>query len=629
MTVVSQSREIGVLTEPKPRLGQLLVASGDMTREMLDKALALQIGTRSRARLGAVLLANDLVTGDALLKALSRQSGIGRIDLDIAPPDPDLLATADPFICLRAGFLPWRKVGQVTILAISDPANARLARASCHDSIGDVAFALTGEAEIRKHILQSFQDILARHASYLCPESYSCRALQSRWTLPKLIVLAIFALWLAASFPAAIFTALLLFLTAANLGTAMLRLLAFGTMMLPRAHITAPKTGLAAHRALPVISVLVPLFRESRVLDGLLNALNRLDYPRTHLDVKLILEADDDETATHLRSCALPNWIEVVEVPVGRIRTKPRAMNYALPLCKGTIIGIYDAEDRPEPDQLRKVAHALGQAPRNIACVQGRLDFYNTGQNWLTRCFAIEYAQWFRVLLPGLHRLGAPIPLGGTSVFFRRAILEKLGGWDAHNVTEDADLGMRLARRGYRCGILDSTTYEEATSASRAWMRQRSRWLKGYALTWASHMRHPLLLIDDLGLGGWLTFQALFLGTLAGYLAFPLHLLLWAGIAGMPLPFTALVPQTVWFWFVTSHLIGLAGLALVAARALFPRSHRHLLPIVLTMPFYWPLGALASWRALAESFFAPFYWAKTEHGLDQVASPDIEYRRTP
>ena len=173
-------------------------------------------------------------------------------------------------------------------------------------------------------------------------------------------------------------------------------------------------------------------------------------------------------------------------MPADALKTKPRAMNYALPFCRGDIVGVYDAEDRPDPGQIRAVVQHLQAAPPEVACVQGYLDFYNSADNWLSRCFTLEYAIWFRVVLLGVQRLGLPIPLGGTSVFFRRGVLEQIGAWDAHNVTEDADLGMRLARFGYRCEMIASTTWEEANCRVGPWIRQRSRWLKGYALTWAT-----------------------------------------------------------------------------------------------------------------------------------------------
>ncbi len=616
----SKLQQFQPVAEPRTRLGQFLLDAGDVDHDTLSAALDTQIQLHSRSKLGDILLADGMVDADSIVKALSRQSGIGRIDLNLAPPDAELASFIDPLLSLEIGYVPWRRIGNVLVMAIADPADAARIRAMPQYRVSELAFALAEESQIRLAILRLHSDGLTRRAGELCPPEFSCRSLQSRWKVPKFALFATGLGLVSWQFPVASVTVLLGFFTLTNFGTALLRVLAFCAMVFPHRRSAKPDLSLGRSADLPRISVLVPLFNETRILAGLLTALEALDYPRSLLDIKLILEEEDSATAVQLMQVNLPSWIEIVLVPNGRIRTKPRAMNFALPLCKGEIIGIYDAEDRPERDQLQKVAQAFVGAPAKLACVQGALDFYNSKRNWITRCFAVEYAQWFRVLLPGLHRLGAPIPLGGTSVFFRRTILEHLGGWDAHNVTEDADLGMRLARRGYVCGILDSTTFEEATSSGRAWVRQRSRWLKGYAITWASHMRHPLRLIDDMGLLAFITFQLLFLGTLAGYLAFPLHALLWANFAGLDLSFLNFIPPSAWYWLKTSHLVGLGALVLVALRALLPKTHRHLIFIALTMPLYWPLGAIASWRALAESFVAPYYWAKTEHGK-HLANP--------
>ena len=403
----------------------------------------------------------------------------------------------------------------------------------------------------------------------------------------------------------------------ANVMTTGLRLAAIVARYQARRRPAAgtPALRLSDHKKLPPVSVLVPLLREEAVARRLLEALAAMEYPPALLDIKLVLEEDDAVTRAAIAKTALPPTIEVVTVPADGLRTKPRAMNYALPFCRGEIIGVYDAEDRPDPAQIGAVVRHLRAAPPEVGCVQGQLDFYNTEHNWLSRCFTLEYAIWFRVLLHGVQRLGIPIPLGGTTVFFRRRVLEEIGGWDAHNVTEDADLGMRLARFGYRCEMLDSTTWEEANCRVRPWIKQRSRWLKGYAITWASHMRAPRALLRDLGWRGFVGFQVLFLGAITSYLSLPLFWALWTASVGFGLAFWQTFPAWLMWSFFVSMFAGQAVMLTVAMLAARDTGRRGLLRWVLMLPLYWPLGAVAAYRAIAEIFYAPFHWHKTEHGI--------------
>ncbi|MEL6127603.1 MAG: glycosyltransferase family 2 protein, partial [Pseudomonadota bacterium] len=482
-----------------------------------------------------------------------------------------------------------------------------------------LAFAVADSRAIQRELTRLHGPDLAGRARTRCPEQASCRAdSQTRF---RHIVLAALVLFGAAAlaWPQAALTALLIWIVVANFATTLLRgsALATGAWRDPTPRPSTPGvTALADHRQLPMISLLVPLLREDRVLHRLIEALRALDYPRDCLEVKLLLEADDTVTRASLTRVALPPWIDVITVPEDSLRTKPRAMNYALDFCQGGIIGIYDAEDRPDPDQLRKVARRLSEAPRDLACVQARLDFYNPRQNWLTRCFAMEYAVWFAVLLPGMTRLRMPIPLGGTSVFFRRDALDQVGAWDAHNVTEDADLGMRLARHGYRCEMIDSTTHEEANCRMRNWIMQRSRWLKGYAITWMTHMQDPRQLFTDLGPRGFATFQVLFLGAMTSYLALPLFwTLVMLGLFGIRVTDTLDLSGPHWTLFWISMPVGQLVMITAIAIAVRTPAKRALVPWILTLPVYWPLGALAAYRALAELFAKPFHWHKTEHGL--------------
>ncbi|MEL6700752.1 MAG: glycosyltransferase, partial [Pseudomonadota bacterium] len=364
----------------------------------------------------------------------------------------------------------------------------------------------------------------------------------------------------------------------------------------------------------PQISLLVPLFHERDIAGHLIKRLRRIDYPRERLDVMLVIEAGDTTTRATLAATDLPAWMRVIDVPEGSIQTKPRALNYALDHCNGSIIGVYDAEDAPEPDQLLRVAATFATAPADVGCLQGVLDFYNPHQNWLARCFAVEYASWFRVILPGYEKLGLVLPLGGTTIFFRRDVLEHLRGWDAHNVTEDADLGVRLARHGYRTQFINSTTYEEANCRAVPWIRQRSRWLKGYIVTYAVHMRRPLALLRDLGPWRFFGVQVLFLGTITQFTLAPLLWSFWAAALGLGHPVAAALPGWVWpamvVLFIASELLAIAiGMMGVAATR-----HTRLARWVPTLHVYFPLGSAAIYKAFAEMLWKPFYWDKTAHG---------------
>ena len=257
-----------------------------------------------------------------------------------------------------------------------------------------------------------------------------------------------------------------------------------------------------AEQDLPRYTVLVPAYREPTVIAGILEHLDRLDYPRSRLEVLVLLEADDDETLAAVRAAGPGDYVRVLVVPLAAVTTKPRACNYGLQLADGDLVTIYDAEDRPEPLQLRRSAVVLAAQPREMAGLQARLGYFNTERNLLTRWFTSEYASWFEHYLPGLVSLGAPVPLGGTSNHLRTDVLREVGGWDPYHVTEDADLGLRLARGGYRIGVLDSLTLEEANSDPINWIKQRSRWYKGYLQTWLVHMRDPRRAHRELGWRG-------------------------------------------------------------------------------------------------------------------------------
>lgn len=540
------------------------------------------------------------------------------LDLDANPPDPALVARLAPDRCLRLGLVPWRRIGGSTLIAVADPDTFAAQQADLETLFGPVSCAVAPINAIQSHIARLGRDFLSRRADMLCPGDYSCRnaARPVKW-----VYLALLGGMFAAAcliLPRLVLVIFIAWLFIYQISTGILRLLALTSRVRSGRSgdkpITQPMTPNGQPDTAPVVSILVPLYHESRILPDLIRRLQTTTYPTNRLDVCLVLEADDAITSAAIAGISLPDWIRTVTVPRAKLKTKPRAMNYALDFCRGSIVGIYDAEDAPEADQIDRVVRHFQAAPPEVACIQGYLDFYNAKQNWLSRCFSIEYAIWFRVILHGIDTLGLPVPLGGTTVFFRREALEKIGAWDAHNVTEDADLGFRLARLGYRCDFLATTTHEEANCHPRNWVKQRSRWLKGYAITWLSHMRRPVELWRDLGAAGFLAFQVLLLGTVTNFLVAPLIWSLWLVAFGGSLPFYDLIPKLVWqalaAGFIASELI----LLVIGVYAVSGPNHRHLIPYVPSMILYWPLGTLAAFKAAYELLRSPFFWDKTQHG---------------
>ena len=246
--------------------------------------------------------------------------------------------------------------------------------------------------------------------------------------------------------------------------------------------------------------------------------------------------------------------------------------------------------------------------------MQAALDYYNPRNSWIARCFTLEYALWFRLVLPGIERLGLPLPLGGTSVFLRRDILRQLGGWDAHNVTEDADLGIRLARHGYRTRMINSVTQEEANCRALPWVRQRSRWIKGYMVTWLVHMRRPATLWHQLGSRGFIGFQIVFLGSLAQVLLVPLLWTLWSIPLGLGHPLASVIPPAGLTTLAAVFLLAEVSGTVLSVIALNRSGQRISLLWIPTLHAYFPLGTLAAVKAVAETLVSPFYWDKTGHG---------------
>lgn len=459
-----------------------------------------------------------------------------------------------------------------------------------------------------------------KRATTLLEQTYPALSARTGLTAAQRLMLGgigLVAVVLALLAPAEGRRALALVLALAFAAPLIVRLLAIGEALKPRAGSDAASgpEHVGEGAAFPDYTVLVALYREAAVVPQLVEAMTALDYPAEHLDIIVAVEADDAATRDALVAARLPAHMRVVEVPDGTPRTKPRALCYALTFARGDYVTVYDAEDQPEPDQLLKARSAFAASDQRLGCLQARLNVYNRHESWLTRQFAIEYTALFDAVLPAYTRLNIPLPLGGTSNHFRRSVLEHVGGWDPYNVTEDADLGVRLARFGYRVAMLPSTTWEEAPPRVRDWLAQRTRWQKGWLQTYFVHMRDPGALWRDLGPGPWLWFQVVIGGGLISALVHPwlYAFAAWQMVSAGATLADASGPSLLWWTAVATMAATWVAAITLAILALRNRGFGALIPAALASPFYWLPISMAAYRALWEWLTAPFYWAKTPH----------------
>ncbi|WP_120500846.1 glycosyltransferase [Roseovarius sp. EL26] len=578
-----------------------------------DLALAKIVGRYCDASLDRILMAEGFATQEDVLQAHARHLRSRCVTF----PELETLAFRNleipPQNLLKHGIWPVTDQDRKPAIACADIDGLQ---AVLSTKEGAARLLPATREDVQQKIASQFREVLTQAAQTRVALQESSRSWADRrgWRILAAVGLIGLLITVAFAAPTLTFCVFMLWAAFTLLVSATLKVSAFvaslGALKTRVNHNAGKKL-----QPLPKVSILVPLFRETEIAHALVARLSQLTYPKCILDVVLVLEEEDETTQATLAAIDLPPWMRAIVVPDGHPRTKPRAMNYALDFCEGDIIGVYDAEDAPDPDQITVIARRFQQAPEKVACLQGVLDYYNPQQNWLARCFTIEYASWFRLILPGMARLGFAIPLGGTTLFFRRTALEKLGAWDAHNVTEDADLGFRLARHGYETEMINTATREEANCRPWPWIKQRSRWLKGYMTTYLVHMRRPMLLYRQLGGWKFWGFQAHFISALSQFLLAPFLWSFWLVIFGLPHPLQGVVSHFTLTLFASLFLsIELLNITIHAASVSRP-PHRHLMLWAPTMHFYTPLGAIAAYKALYELIFKPFYWDKTTHGL--------------
>ncbi len=612
----------------KTLLGDELVKRGMITREQLDTALELQ--KRSGGRLGDILLCQDAVREEDLYRTLADMMQMGR--LGAGRQGADLTA------------LPYDMALRMKAVIADEAASYVL---------------VTAEEQLKPEELQELEDFTGRHVEQVLASSHEFFSCFENTYSNRESHESVFGLYETQPENSAIVTftsgqiivmLILLLITGVagfvfNRGKVLLILMAiFQTIYLlmavakfvlvmkgtqKDAQLRFSKKEIASidEHELPVYTILIPVYKEVEVIHHLIKRIEDMDYPKYKLDVRILLEEDDTETIEAVHDMHLPAYFYPVVVPYSQPKTKPKACNYGLIGCKGDFVVIYDAEDRPEPDQLKKAYLAFKRLPEDYVCVQAKLNYFNSSENWLTKLFTQEYSMWFELLLVGIMQLNVPIPLGGTSNHFKTSFLKKVGGWDPFNVTEDADLGIRLYKHKCRTAVIDSRTWEEANCNFGNWIRQRSRWIKGYMQTFFVHMRHPVQFSRQIGARGMVGYFAMIFGTPFLPLINPFFwamLVIW--VVFKPYWIESLFPGVLYYVAASQMIVGnfmfvymnMVGTYFVirdcALKKQYPFSYSMIHYGLLT-PLYWVFMSIAAYKALFQLIVKPFYWEKTNHGL--------------
>lgn len=600
-------------------IGTYLFMEGLITRAQLNDALGY--AQRTGIRLGHALVHRGYVTWEQVYHALAEQSGLPFYELQEAQIDRQTAQRIDPQAARQNGILPIGKQDGRILLAVVDPLDSQ-ALDFAQKTLGEpITPVLVTENDLDAALDRLYSEhYLARSISELLersPQDSAYRVLSRGQKIALLIFLVVSAAWLLFDYVSYLITINLIF-TAFYLAFSTYKFYLIYRALSRDLEVPVTEEDIRKldDRDLPIYTILIPVYREAEVLVELLNSLRKLDYPQAKLDIKILMEADDQETIQAFHRWKPPSHFHGIIVPYGQPKTKPKACNYGLIRARGDYVVIYDAEDLPEPDQLKKIVVAFSKAPPDVVCIQSKLNYYNRNQNLLTRWFTVEYSMWFDLFLPGLDASGAPIPLGGTSNHFRREALIEVGAWDPHNVTEDADLGIRLYKRGYKTAIVDSTTYEEANSQIYNWIRQRSRWIKGYIQTWLVHMRNPVKLIREIGFTAFLGFQFVVGGTFFAALLNPIYWLLttlWFLVQWQLIQ--KIFPGVIFYLGAICLFIGNFAFTYMNVAGALRRGYYGMVKYALLSPLYWGLASIGAWKGFWQLLTRPHFWEKTEHGL--------------
>jgi cellulose synthase/poly-beta-1,6-N-acetylglucosamine synthase-like glycosyltransferase len=607
-----------------PLVDRAIISRGELAR-------AYNMQQRAGGSILDILTSFASVDAREMARALARESGLRYLDLDGVVPEPGLLARLNMRIAIEHQFVPIATGALGTVIAVTDPTEGRLRSVLDLELGGPHELVVATAADISETMNRalgagSVHRATAKLRDSSPEDSASVVVTRGQKLFGAGLIAVVAAAVALVTVPALVVINALS--TLFYLATALFRLwliqLATDPSLGPPGVGVPGDARLLDDADLPIYTILVPMYKEAAVVGRVVASLGRLDYPAHKLDVLLICEEDDAETQDAIREMHLGSQFRLIVVPDSKPKTKPKACNYALEYARGEMAVIFDAEDDPEPDQLRRVLATIAGGSDDVACVQARLNYANAEQNILTRWFTAEYMMWFDLILPGLERADAPIPLGGTSNHFRMSVLRELDGWDPFNVTEDADLGIRLYKRGYKTLNIDSTTYEEANSQLPNWIRQRSRWMKGHMQTWLVHNRNPRRTRRELGWRGWFGFQLTIGASALAALLNPIYwLLLGVWLATHLHLLQQVLPGYVYYIASINLLIWNFLFIYAAAVGVARRGATHLVRYALISPIYWIFISIATWKGALQLITKPFYWEKTVHGLDAPAPEPV------
>jgi glycosyltransferase XagB len=596
------------LTSKTDSLSSLLLKRKLVQKDRLYAARRLS--KKHKNRIEEILLNEGFINEEGMGRVLAEHFKVPYVDLKKNPCDRELLLKTEVDRYIKFNFLPWRKQGNIVYIATTKVTNELFLHLKKRYSCGFRVVIATSRG-IVSTIQRNFSDLITKKVKTELKNSYPQYSARTLLKLnQKVIVFCCISILLISIFvlPSLFLNLLLVGINIVFIVNMVFKFFIFFSSLGEDKY---PSYKKIKESTLPTYTILLPLYAESSSIPGLLSNIKKLNYPKEKLDVIIIVEQFDKQTIRFLNRQNKENFFRIICVPRSYPKTKPKACSYALKFARSsTYLTIYDAEDRPDPDQLLKAVSLFRQSPEKVVCLQACLNYYNRKDNMLSALFSIEFSIWFDFFLRGLERLNIPIPLGGSSNHFKLNKLREFKGWDPYNVTEDADLGYRLAKQGYRTKILNSFTMEESPISVKVWLLQRARWIKGHMQTYIVHLRTVNNFKKHFNRRGMLGFHFFLIIPIVSYffqILLPVVFFLSADTA------------FVYVMKLTTILICLLWVivSLFFARYVVVKNRwRNMSSSVILSPFYYFLHSVAFFIAIYQLLFKPHYWDKTLRKLD-------------